>query len=89
MDMLGHDDPGPQVKAMRLSSVFQGVDKPLTALILRQERQSAVAREFQKMGLAIIVMLHFLTWRQVRLVRHRNTPLLKSGEPLAMPETVD
>ena len=60
MDVFGHDDPGPKVKTMHRSRLFQGVDKPLAGSILGQQRQSTVTRKRQKMRLTVVVVLDFL-----------------------------
>ena len=70
VNVFGHDDPAPQLKAVDRSRFVQRLDEPLPSPILRQQRHAAVAGEREKVWLTVVVVLHFFARRLIGVHRH-------------------
>jgi hypothetical protein len=53
--MLGHNDPGPEIKTVPLSGAVDGIDKPKPASVFAQERLTPEAGERESVRVAGLV----------------------------------
>src|SRR5437879_574134 len=59
MDVLRHDDPGPQVETFLTPGLLKCLDEPPARPVLAEQRQAVITGKGQKMGFPrIIIMFH-------------------------------